>query len=606
MQNTAISLVNLDFDLLKNQLKEYLKSQSQFTDYDFDGSNMSVLLDILTYNTHLNAFYLNMVASEAFLDSAQLRSSVVSHVKALNYVPRSSKSSKSVLNLVFAQNGLSSFTIPKNTRFTGRNSRGSYQFLTNQTSIAFPAAGVFTFNEVEVFEGILSTDTFIVDSTIEFQRFVLSNPTIDTDSIEVLVSEDNNVTSDTYLRATGLLGVTSESKVYFIQAAENNRYELVFGDGVFGYRPKNGAIVTVTYRTTSASDGNDCSNFILNDNLGALNGFGGSIAPQITVVSASFGGAVGESIEEIKYRAPRAFQTQDRAITVADFTTLVTQNFRTIRNCHVYGGEQVQSAPRYGTVYVVPVTFTGELLSSTEKLDIQEFLKVRTSLGVTPVVIDPDFLFVVPNATVKFNSGATTKTALEIESICKDTIIQFGLDKLQDFNTDFILSELESTLSDADPSITSSQIELNMRKVVDLDVNTRSSPMFEFRNPIVPGTIISSQFQSGGRIYQYVDANPNVNTIQVRYDGTKTTIVNMVDTLYLADITNVSAVQYTKAGTIDYATGTITINPITINDLLTTAGLSITCKPSASDLKSRLNDIIFIEPSDVTVTVQKQ
>jgi hypothetical protein len=604
--NNSISLVNLDFDTFKEQLKTYLRGQAQFSDYDFDGSNMSVLLDILSYNTHLNAFYLNMVASEMFLDSAQLRNSVISIAKSLNYTPRSTKSAKAILNLQFAQSGLSSFTIPKYTRFSGKNSRGTFQFSTNEAVVLYPSGGSFTIQNLNIFEGVVTNQTFVMNYAIERQRFILSNNLIDTDSLEVSVTEDVNSTPVIYRRTNSLLDVQSTSNVYFVQATEDTRYEIVFGDGVFGNIPKDGSIVTVTYRITSATDGNDCANFNLNDNLGAINGFGSSILPTITVVTPSFGGADAETIEEIRYRAPKAFQTQDRAITVSDFTTIVTQEYQNIKNVHVYGGEEIIDAPRYGSVYIVPITFTGELISEEEKLDIETFLKRKTTIGVTPIVINPDFLFVDVTTTVRYNPSETILTANDIASLVKDTIQNFNTEQLTDFNVELNFSKLSTAINDADDSIVGNQTELTLKKVFVPDIGINSFPAIDFRNSIVPGTILSSTFLSMGRLYQYTDLNPNLNTFEVSFDGERTSIRNTTTNLYIADITRPETVTYSVAGIIDYSAGRITIDPIVVNDLINSSGIEVKARPLNTDITSRLNDIININTATgISVTVKK-
>ena len=606
MANNSISLVSLDFDTLKAQLKSYLKGQAQFSDYDFDGSNMSVLLDILTYNTHLNAFYLNMVASEMFLDSAQLRNSVVSIAKSLNYTPRSAKSAKAKLNLQFPQSGLSVFTIPKGTRFSGKNSVGTFQFLTTEALVLYPSGGKFTANDVTLYEGTQTTDAFIVNYAVENQRFILTNAAIDTDSIEVSVIDSNSVTPTTYSKSSSLIGLNSTSKVYFVQASEDQTYEIVFGDGSFGARPTDGSTIAITYRVTSGPDGNRATNFLLSDNLGAINGYGSSIIPTITVVETGYGGAEAETIEEIRYRAPRAYQTQDRAITINDFKTLITQEFQSVKSVYVYGGEQVIDYPRYGTVYVVPTTFTGNLLSDVEKIDIEQYLKARTALGVTPKVIDPNYLYVNVHTTVKYAADSTSLSASDIESVVKIAIQNFNTNQLSEFNSELSLSRLETAINDADASITTNQTELTLRKLYQPELNKKSYPLFEFRNSIVPGSITSSKFTSAGKVYQYADFNPNNDTLDVTFDGEKTVVTNTSADLYLVDVTSSASITYKKAGAVDYNAGIITIDPIIITGFSESLGLEVTAKPVMSDVSAALNDIITIDTArGISVKVRK-
>jgi hypothetical protein len=273
---------------------------------------------------------------------------------------------------------------------------------------------------------------------------------------------------------------------------------------------------------------------------------------------------------------------------------------------YVYGGEKVTEQPRYGTVYVVPVTFTGNLLSDSEKFDIEEFLKARTAIGITPKVIDPDFLFVNVFTTVRFNPDATTLSANDIESLVKIAIQNYNTTQLTNLNTEFNLSKLETDINNADPSIISNQTELTLRKAFQVNINSTSYPLVEFRNEITPGTITSSKFASGGRVYQYTDNNPNLNNIKVTFNGEKTVITSSTTSLYLADITNPSGVSYTPAGTVDYAVGKITTSPIIINQLYDSAGLEFTVKPTQSDVKSDLNDVITIDQSrGISVTVRR-
>ncbi len=606
MANNSISLVNLDFDTLKAQLKTYLNGQAQFSDYDFDGSNMSVLLDILTYNTHLNVFYLNMVASEMFLDSAQLRNSVISIAKSLNYTPRSAKSARARLNLQFPQSGLTVFTIPKGTRFSGKNSVGTFQFVTIESLVLYPSAGKFTANDVTVYEGTQTTDAFIMNYAVENQRFILSNASIDTDSIEVSVTESNAVVPTTYSKANSLIGLDSTSKSYFVQASEDQTYEIVFGDGTFGSRPTDSSTIAITYRVTAGPNGNKATNFSLSDNLGAVNGYGSSITPTITVVETGYSGAEAETIEEIRYRAPRAYQTQDRAITINDFKTLITQEFQTVKSVYVYGGEQVTDYPKYGTVYIVPTTFTGNLLSDVEKIDIEQYLKVRTALGVTPKVIDPNYLYVNVYTTVKYEANITNLSASDIESAVKVAIQNFNTNQLSEFNSELSLSRLETAINDADTSIVTNQTELTLRKLYQPELNKKSYPLFEFRNSIVPGSITTSKFTSVGRIYQYVDFNPNNDTLDVKFDGEKTVVTNTSTDLYLVDVTSPTAATYNKAGTVDYMAGIVTMDPVTITSFGDSLGLEVIVKPVMSDVSAALNDIITIDTArGISVKVRK-
>ena len=601
--NSSINLVNLDFDTLKSSLKTYLKSQAQFTDYDFDGSNMSVLLDILTYNTHMNAFYLNLVASEMFLDSAQLRNSVISKAKELNYLPRSAKSSQSTINISFPQSGLSVFQVPAATRFTGKTGNGSFTFVTNESETIYPSGGFFTAN-VSVYEGLYTTDAFVVDNSVEAQRFVLTNDNIDTDSLQVLVSENSGQTNTIFTRAENLYGLNSNSAVYFLQATEDTRYELVLGDGVFGRKPLNDSTILAAYRVTRGSDADGANEFTLDDNLGPINGIGSFVNAAITVVSASFGGANAETIESIRYNAPRHYQTQSRAVTAQDFKDLVLNNYTEVKAVNVYGGETIVGSVQYGRVFITPVTFSGAPLASFEKTDIENFLRARCSLGITPEVIDPDYLYVLVQSKVKFKQNDTSNTPADIRNIVSTAIQSYDENELTNFDIEFQSSRLEEAINNSDASITSNESTFVMRKDVNPDLNSLTYIDVNYRNPIVPGSISTSKFISVGRVYQYTDFNPLNNTLSVtQLSGGRILVNNSSNAIYLKDITLPGYESYVAAGAVDYTTGSITLKQIEINGFVDASALSFFASPRNLDIKASGNDLIQIDLQNLDISV---
>lgn len=594
MQNTSISLVSLDFDTLKASLKTYLKSQDRFKDYDFDGSNMSVLLDILSYNTYKNVFYLNMVAAESFLDSAQIRDSVVSKAKELNYTPRSRKSSVAKLNLQFPQSGLQTFTIPSGTRFSGQNSNNTFSYVSDQAIILYPNGGYFTANNFSVYEGRFLTEAFVMDYSVERQRFILSNPQIDTDSLIINVSEDNGGTFVEYTSTTSLFDLTSNSAIFFIQGAENNKYEVVFGDGILGKRPKDNSIIRAQYRVTNGIDGNGSTNFVLDDNLGTINGLGSAVIPTI-ISSASYGGAERESIDSIRYNAPRHYETQERAVTVNDFKALLLNRFTNIKSVNIYGGEDVKDSVRYGRVYVVPVTYSGNTLTTNEKQDIEKYLKDRTILCITPYVLDPETLYLVVNSTVNFDRKSTTLTPNDIASIVKSAIETYNTNSLLDFNIEFLLSDFTTMIDNSYSAISSNETKVQLKKISNIDLDKAAYITIEYNNKIVPGTVISSDFSSNGRIYRYTDYNPNNNTLSIVQNTNGTTIINNSKNIYLCDITAVGQQTYTTAGIIDYELGNIDLNLITINSFNGNLGVEFYATPATENIKAGRNDLLAID-----------
>ena len=343
-ETKKLQVTELDFDQIKSNLKQFLRNQSEFVDYDFEGSGMAVLLDLLAYNTHYLGFNANMAANEAFLDSAELRSSVVSLSKMLGYTPSSAVSPKAIINLVLTNATGSSVTMPAGTKFTTTVDNDTYTYVTNSDNTITPTDGVYTFSNIDIYEGTRVTFEYTVDSTNEEQRFVIPNNNVDITTLGVLIQNSvSDTTSFTYAKASSQIGVTATSKVYFTQEIEDGKFEIYFGDGVTGVKPSDGNIIKLTYIVTNKSASNTASTFTLS---GTVGGFTGTV----TTVSNSSGGTDAENIASIKLNAPLQFSAQDRAVTAADYKTLVKQIYPAASAIQVWGGED-NSVPAYGRVY---------------------------------------------------------------------------------------------------------------------------------------------------------------------------------------------------------------------------------------------------------------
>jgi hypothetical protein len=605
MANNSISLVNLDFDTLKANLKTYLKAQSQFKDYDFDGSNISVLLDILTYNTHMNAFYLNMAISETFLDSAQLRNSVVSKAKELNYTPRSAKSSEAFITTTFPQSNLSVFTIPAATKFTGKSGNGTFTFTTDQSYVLYPSNSVFTAN-ISIYDGTYNSDAFVVDTSIEAQRFVLKNEKIDVDSLTVTVSDNNGQNNTVFNRAENLYGLNSNSAVYFIQAAENYSYEIVFGDGIFGRKPLNNSLIQASYRICNGSAADGSTNFTLDDNLGTVNGLGSFINATINVINYASGGADSETIESIRFNAPRHYQTQSRAITTNDYKNLILNNFTTVKAVNVFGGESSVDLVQYGKVFITPVTYSGAPLSDVDKQNIEIFLQDKSAVSIKPIVIDPDYLYILLDVKVKYDASETVKTAADIKSLVNEAIIAYDTEQLTDFDIEFNSSRLEAYINGADSSILSNQTSFIMKKIYNPKLEEPSYIDILYRNSIVPGSIMSTKFLSGSKIYQYTDFNDKNNTITTKQVAGKIVLSNDTNIIYLKDVTTPGYESYVDGGTIDYKTGRLSLNKIIVNGFIDSSSIDFFATSTDSDIKVTGNDLIQIELEKTNIEVLAQ
>ena len=592
--NSSISLASLDFDTLKANLKNFLRTQSAFKDYDYEGSNMNVLLDVLSYNTFMNAFYLNMTASEMFLDSAQLRSSVISHAKMLNYTPRSNRSSKAIINLTIPTSNAVTFTIPKGTSFTGQNSSGNYTFTTDKTLTLLSGNLTFTANDLTIYEGSYSQDTFVNNYNDEAQKFTLLDSNIDTDSLVVVVSENDGQYISEFVQAKSLYSLDAYSEVYFLQSDIDGRYQIVFGDGVFGRKPLNGAVITAEYRTSLGTEANGIDTFVIEVDLSAVNNTRIESGMITNVVTSSSSGAYAESIESIRYNAPRYFQTQERVVTTQDYIDLITANFADIESVNAYGGETISGVGEveYGKVYVSCSTYSGTALTASRKKDLLAFLQPRSSIGISAVIIDPEFVFITLLCKVHVNYNQTGLTPSQMNNVVVDAISVFNDDNLKMFGKNFRMSNLVAAIDNADVGILSNETSAFIyKKFTDLSATVAISLKVDFHlNAIQQATIISNEFLSGGKTYVYTDYISGVN--------------NDAGNLFrLEKTTTTSIVNYSIAGLIDYASGTISINSY-VYDSVPTGGLRIFAVPVNQDIYSNQNNILQIDTgSGIAVSV---
>lgn len=592
--NTSISLASLDFDTLKTNLKNFLRTQSAFKDYDYDGSNMNVLLDVLSYNTYMNAFYLNMAVSEMFLDSAQLRSSVASHAKTLNYTPRSKKSAEAFVDITIPTTNAVMFTIPRGTTFTGTNGYGNFIFSTDKTYVLTSGNNTFVANGVPIYEGTYTQDSFVIDYSNETQTFTLVDSNIDTDSLIVIVSENGDQDVTQFRLAKNLYGLNANSNVYFLQTDIDGKYQIQFGDNIFGRKPLNGALVTAEYRSCSGSSANEVDTFIIENQLDAINNTAIADGVKIVTVDRAMNGANAEGIESIRYNAPRHFQTQERVVTTQDYIDLILANFPDIESVNVYGGETISGFGdvEYGKVYISCSTYAGNNLTDSRKKDLIAFLQPRAMLGITPVLIDPEDLYITLTSKVHIDFNQTSLSPSQIKSFILNIISKFNDDNLKRFGSNFRMSSLMSTIDAADDSVISNETTAFIyKRYTNLSSTSQTPITVDFHlNQIRPGSVVSNQFSSGGKSYIYTDYIAGVN--------------NAAGNLFrLEKTTGTTVLNYTVAGTIDYTTGTINIVSSTY-DSVPSGGLRVFAAPVNQDIYSARNNIVNIDTATgVLVTV---
>jgi hypothetical protein len=590
MANTTISLIDLDFNGLKESLKSHMRSQDRFKDYDFEGSNISTLLDVLSYNTYLNVFYLNMVASEMFLDSAQTKDSIVSHAKELNYLPRSFRSSTAVVDIAITPStSVTSVVVPKGTGFTSRIGSNTFNFVTGEAlALTSSTNGVFYANNTTIYEGAYVTDSFVKSDTTSEQRFILSNPNIDTTSIQVSILENSGANQYTYVQAFSLFGHNSNSNIFFVQPAENELYEIVFGDDIIGRRPKSGAIIDVDYRISTGELSNGADNFVNNSNID------GHSNVRVTMVSSAVNGSVSESVDSIKFNATRNFQAQERAVTEEDYRTLLLREFPEIQAISVYGGEKVDP-PQYGKVFIAVDISNADGIPELNKTLYNSYLSDKIPLSVTTEFVTPNMIYLKIVSTVKYNVNITTLSENDIKSKVLSSIVDYSSSVLNDFNSEFSYSNFLSKIDLSDKSILSNYTQINPFIRIVPTVNTNNSYVLNFNNPIL--------ITSPGDAVHAIDTDKGLFSSAFTYGGATCVIED--DGLGKLRIVKISSTEHTevkKIGTVDYQTGTVNIVNFDPSSF-TGAGIDIFIKPVSLDFATSKNDILTIDIRDVSVNM---
>jgi hypothetical protein len=600
--NSALNITSLDFDTLKNNLKTFMKSQTTFQDYDFEGSNINVLLDIMAYNTYINSFYTNMAISEMFLDSSQIRDSVVSHAKQINYIPSSRKSSEALIDVTFQTDGIgNAFEIPKGTQFSGLNANGSFVFTTDRNHTVLSTSGNFTFSNLAIYEGTYITEVYTVDYKNLNQKFTITNSSVDTDSITVTVSENNGAVITDFTKEMFLYNLTPTSNIFFMQASSKGTYEVIFGDGVFGRVPQNSSTVVITYRVTSGASGSGVTTFFIDKDLGTFNG-GAVTGTTITTVSNSSNGSEREGIESIRFRAPRAYQTLGRAVTSNDYRNIIIDNFNEVKDVNIYGGETIVDSVQYGKVFISPTTYSGTPLTNQRKADLLYFLQDKKIINIQNFIVDPEYIYIIPtiNVTVDFNN--TNLSPAEVTNKVITSATNFNDSYLEFFNTTFRFSKFTEAIDATDDSIVGNQITTVIYKVIQPSIGVATSITASFYNRIIPGTVTTSNFLSiDGNTYQITDYNPSINSFYRGDSGTSFDVQNSNPTLYLKYISVNNTQSYTPIGSIDYVTGKIAINSITVADYLGSLGIQIFATTYSDDIVATYNNVILLDIGSMVV-----
>ena len=597
MAQHRLDISELDFENIKSSLKRFLSNQTQFKDYDFEGSSMAVLLDLLAYNTHYLAYNANFVANEMFMDTAQLRSSVASLAKLVGYTPNSARAPIADLKLVINDATGSTVTIPAGTKFSSSIDGLTYTFVTIGDHVVQPVDGVYTAQSLNVYEGTYVSYNYTNDSTDIDQRFLIPSDRADSTTIKVAVQNSaSDVTTATYTKATSITELNGDSKVYFLQEAEDGQYEIYFGDGVIGKKLADGNIISISYVVTNKTEANGATSFSLS---GSISGF---TDVTITVNSSAQGGAEPESLQSIKTSSANFYASQDRAVTVEDYKSKTKQLYANVQSVSAWGGED-NDVPFYGRVYISILPTSGSNLTESTKSRIVTDLKKYSVASVTPVIVDPEITNIILRSSIKFDQTATTKVADAIKSDVITTITNYNANTLQSFDNMFRHSKVIGLIDDTDESILSNVTTVQLRKSFTPTIGSSQKYSVAFSNALYNphsghasdggGILSSTGFKIDGNTTDvfFLDDDGNGNVRRYKMDGSARSYANATQ------------------GTIDYSSGLVEVNSLNVSNIENIRGaastvIEITVKPNSNDIVPIRNQVLEIDVANSSVTVE--
>ncbi len=599
MASNKLTITDLEFDDIKSNLKSYLSAQSQFADYDFAGSGMDVLLDVLAYNTHYMGYYANMAVNEMFIDSASLRESVVSHAKHLNVIPASVTASTAYLDMTFTPSGSPlSLSIAKNTKFTTSISGRSYTFTTTANKTIYPIAGTYSVTDLPIREGTIVNKKYTVNLADTTQRFVVPNRNVDISTITVQVqnsSSDTAVTTWTNANALDVTTIASTQKVFWIQEVEEQKYEILFGDGAVGAQLADANIIFIEYLVTSGLASNKASSFTAVGTVAGLS----SANYTLTVASAASGGAEIESVASLKTNAPKLYQAQKRATTKEDYKAILLGERSDIESITVYGGEDASPAV-YGKVYIAVKPNGNTAFSAATKDAIKNSILKKTNVvTVTPEIVDPIFYYLLIDTTINYDPVTLLTNEDTLKSLISSTITNYFSTSLQKFDNKFRYSKLAGVIDDTNSSIRNSKTSIRYQmQIAPTTLAVAATYTMEFNTTLAEGTLTSTAFTaSDGYTYTLFDDSLGVVKL-IRSTYTSATDSIAVDSP-VAYMTLADGSQ--NLGTIDYTTGKVVLNnftPYTVSDGKTYIKMIITPGINNQDITPLREQIITTDSTD--------
>ena len=588
---TNLNVTELDFPEIKENLKNFLKQQTEFTDYDFEGSGLNVLLDVLAYNTHYNAMNAHFALNESFLDSAQIRGNVVTRAKLLGYIPRSVLSPRATVNLVVNVAGESGtlptvLDLPRGTKLSSIVAGEEFQYVVLDTQQATLTGSTYTFNNVSIAEGSIRELKYRVDNTIENQKFQLSDHDADTSTLRVRVQSNEESTSfDIYTKFDTLKNVTSTSKVYYLQENPSGYYEVYFGDGVTGFKPTNDNIVTLDYVVTKGKESNGSNVFSMVDNVGGFSNI------TLTTVTNAAGGAEQETAESIRFNAPLTFISQNRAVTSDDYAAIIKKNFSNVDSISTWGGED-NDPPDYGQVYIAIKPLLANTLTTAEKSDITgAILKGKNVVSITPEIVDPNFTNLELDVFFKYNPNLTDRSSVELQSVVRDTITDYNFNNLNKFDGVFRHSELTKKIDNSDPAILNSIVRPRMFQNITPSNTAINNFDLTFAAPFFKSGD-STKFVLNSTAFKINNDDHFFGDIPIAGSTNRTVIIYKV-------VNNQNVTVVNNAGTVDVENGKLTLNNFQPD---TTDAIRLTLIPNSLDIAPKRDQLIDIDNLRLTIT----
>lgn len=578
MADTKLNIAELDFEQIKTGLKDFLRSQSEFTDYAFEGSALSVLVNLLAYNTHYNAYYANMLVNESFLDSAIKRASVVSRAKALGYTPRSARAATAIVDIIVsAPDNPDSIILEKGTRITTNNNGEQFNFYVTATKQTVQREGEYKFENVQIKEGRILTYSYVVDKVTN-PNLIFEIPNVDADTSQLSVTVQNSNT-DTFTRkfalVDGIINIGSDSEVYWVQENYKGNFEIYFGDNVLGKSLDNNNIVTIEYAVSKKAEANGARYFVAAE---TINGYS-----NISVVTKSpaFGGAEKESEDSIRFYAPKMFSANNRIVTLEDYRSFITTNFANVESVSVWGGES-NDPPIYGKVFVAVKTVDNLFVDDSFKALVREEVKKKSVVSVQVELTDPDYLYVGIEPTIKVNLGRSPYGVEQLRAMVRQAILDYTKNELNKFGADFFYSNLLQSIASVSPAIVSSKANIRIMRRFSPAFERNTSIELKFQNKLNYGTITSTAFN--------VVMN-GAERLCVLDDTPATMPPGTVGTLRLKDFSSGEIIS-NQFGSVNYDTGKVIISSVNIASVPEQQDVYVYVTPFENDVYVVNNSII--------------